>query len=273
VIMSLLLLALIPGEGPEPLLSLTPGSVHRIELDLPEGQVLLSKRGTQWLLPDWSGYPAEIVFAESLVRILEDLPAGTVIDQPPAQVGLEPVERRVSLFDSGGAALGEIRVGHPTDGYRGCYIARSDGRDIRRIDVPLLAALMRPTWGSRTVWRISRSVVREIRTEGFDENIHIRLTGETAELLRPVGHTLSEETLAPLLAALTHLRAGDVALREGPAPEADARIVVVTPHTDLSLHMTEMPDGTFRGRAGNPTVVFRFDDRLPRLIAGVIARP
>ncbi len=268
----MLALFVLLASQPQPLLRLEPGALHRLVLLLPDETIVLERRGTQWLLPEWGYYPAEQVFAESLVRMLEKLPVGTPVNEPARVLGLDPPQRRLLLFGEGGSELGELWVGKPAESYGACYVSLPRGTRLERLDIPLLPALMRPTWGSRTVWRINRSTMRAIRTAGFPRDLEVRFDDGVPHLISPASGTLGDG-FEDLVEALTHLRAGNVEKSADLTFPVVATITVVTPHVDLVLELGPLTDGKRLARTSHPGVVYHFSDRPRQLVAGALAAP
>jgi len=225
--------------------TVTAEALDRIELVLPEETVVLERRGTQWLLPDWQHHPAEAVFAESLVRLLTALPAGRPVAVDPAEVGLAPPARRIRLFGDG-RPLAELWVGDPFESYGACHVSLPDGA-VHIVAAPLLPALMRPTWGSRTVWRMNRSLI-----DGFRLGRFTWTEGEPDE--------------DGLLELLAHLRAADVAFEPDRRTRADGRLTLATRHAELTLSLCFEADGTLVGWRDNPEIVYRFTGRFATLV-------
>ena len=252
------------------LFSVDMKQVSTIKLSLPDEEVVLSLRGSRWVLPEWNNYPAEPTFADILVRTLSNLPDGEVVTNIAGDYGLTPTLRRIVLEDEPGARLGELWVGLPLDNYRAAYVSAPNLGEVRRVKADLIPALARPTWGDRTVWRLPNAVVQEIDVRGFDRNFKARDSGDEGWQLVDAPNLKLGPGFGALLMRLLWLKAGDVVYEPNNSFEAKAGILVKTQHVDMVLHLGPLNGDIIHARADRQDIIFHFSKKLIDLVENAV---
>ena len=210
--------------------------LQRIELTLPEGPVLLERRASLWLLPAWENLPADQIYTNFLVDQLLNAPSGDVVSHRPEQLetyGLANPARVAVLKDGAGEVLFRIAFGKAQDGYRAIFV-RVDEGPVRRVVADLYAALSRPGWIDRIVWRLPASQIQTIRLAGPGVQREITRAGEEWQ----GGGEIADCFEATALPMLTHLRAGSSKYQMEPRTGDQAlHLHVVTAAETLSIHL------------------------------------
>ncbi len=254
--------------------------IHRLALDLPEGDVTLARVGDAWILPERQGYPANPVYVKALLDALERAPRGTVVAQNPkdlSRYGLADNARQVAMYGKAGDSRGSIWVGKATDNYRAVYTRSPHEAAVRLTVADLYPCLNRPFWADRAVWRIPPQLMREIRLEDRSSRFHaIRDDSGDWRLAAPEGGVLSERFAAEALPSIAYLQAGDVQFPKDPqtAFEASGSLTARAAQATLRLEWTALDEDVLLARRpDSPAVYVILKRRFDSLLASVEPSP
>lgn len=239
-------------------------AVTTIELKNTEDHVVLTRAGTEWLVPAWQQWPAEQHFVRALLRGVNALESREAVGFYPREGDLFGFDKpnRIVFSDDQKRSLTVI-VGGAGQEPRDAFVRIDDGPTIFKVPAPWVANTHRPTWGSRTVWQVPPDLVHRIEWTGTDQTPLTIVKSENRWLLTaPKDGQLIPKFGMQMLPAFAHFRSQG--LRFEPAVnfktrQPVAQLKIAAAEAEMKVVFYESKDGQYiEGYRDGYPVVYLF---------------
>ncbi len=223
-------------------------AVTTIELKNEEDHVVLTRTGTEWMVPAWQNWPAEQHFVRALLRGVSALESREPVGFFPTEGALFGFDKpnRIIFSDSQNRSLA-VTVGAAGKEPRDAFVRIDDGPTIFKVPAPWFANTHRPTWGSRTVWQVPPDLVHRIEwTEAGQTTMKVVKTDQRWQVATPTDANLINQFGMQMLPAFAHFRSQG--LRFDPAADFGTRRPIA--HLKLAAAEAEMKVTFYESKDG-----------------------